>query len=91
MAGFLPYAHCCFLNQHHHSHPQPEQTPTPVPWTLPSSSLLVVGCGRKKTPGPLQTAEGWEKFTGGFFFGGISGVIWAYFLLYGLNLPYYVK
>ncbi|KAK0589999.1 hypothetical protein LWI29_021290 [Acer saccharum] len=47
--------------------------------------------GRKKQPDPLQTADGWAKFTGGFFFGGISGVIWAYFLLYVLNLPYYVK
>uniref|UniRef100_A0A7N0U7F1 Photosystem I reaction center subunit XI, chloroplastic n=1 Tax=Kalanchoe fedtschenkoi TaxID=63787 RepID=A0A7N0U7F1_KALFE len=57
------------------------------PSTAPGLTLT----GRKKTPDPLQTAEGWEKFTGGFFFGGISGVIWAYFLLYGLNLPYYVK
>ncbi|KAI9178599.1 hypothetical protein LWI28_028364 [Acer negundo] len=47
--------------------------------------------GRKKQPDPLQTADGWAKFTGGFFFGGISGVIWAYFLLYILNLPYFVK
>ncbi|KAJ0112570.1 hypothetical protein Patl1_03153 [Pistacia atlantica] len=47
--------------------------------------------GRKKEPDQLQTADGWAKFTGGFFFGGISGVIWAYFLLYVLNLPYFVK
>ncbi|CAI0390567.1 unnamed protein product [Linum tenue] len=47
--------------------------------------------GRKKQPDQLQTADGWAKFTGGFFFGGVSGVTWAYFLLYVLNLPYYVK
>ncbi|CAN1346052.1 Photosystem I reaction center subunit XI, chloroplastic, partial [Linum perenne] len=47
--------------------------------------------GRKKVPDQLQTADGWSKFTGGFFFGGISGVTWAYFLLYVINLPYYVK
>ncbi|KAJ4955757.1 hypothetical protein NE237_012540 [Protea cynaroides] len=57
------------------------------PSTAPSITLT----GRKKEPDQLQTAEGWAKFTGGFFFGGISGVIWAYFLLYVLNLPYYVK
>ncbi|CAH9138692.1 unnamed protein product [Cuscuta epithymum] len=47
--------------------------------------------GRQKQPDQLQTADGWAKFSGGFFFGGISGVIWAYFLLYVLDLPYYVK
>ncbi|CAM8979779.1 unnamed protein product [Rhodiola kirilowii] len=57
----------------------------------PSIAPALTLTGRKKTPDQLQTAEGWAKFTGGFFFGGISGVIWAYFLLYGLNLPYYVK
>ncbi|XP_065876277.1 photosystem I reaction center subunit XI, chloroplastic [Euphorbia lathyris] len=55
--------------------------------TAPSLTLT----GRKKQADQLQTADGWSKFTGGFFFGGISGVIWAYFLLYGLNLPYFVK
>ncbi|GLT77736.1 hypothetical protein SLA2020_492960 [Shorea laevis] len=63
---------------------------TPVagePSTAPSLTLT----GRKKEPDELQTADGWAKFTGGFFFGGISGVIWAYFLLYVLDLPYYVK
>ncbi|KAL9254081.1 Photosystem I reaction center subunit XI, chloroplastic-like protein [Drosera capensis] len=55
--------------------------------TAPSLTLT----GRKKVPDQLQTAEGWAKFTGGFFFGGISGVTWAYFLLYVLNLPYYFK
>ena len=39
----------------------------------------------------LQTAEGWSQFTGGFFFGGVSGAIWAYFLLYVLDLPYFFK
>ncbi|XP_039027546.1 photosystem I reaction center subunit XI, chloroplastic-like [Hibiscus syriacus] len=57
------------------------------PSTAPSLTLT----GRKKEPDQLQTAEGWAKFTGGFFFGGISGVIWAYFLLYVLDLPYFVK
>lgn len=57
------------------------------PSTAPSLTLT----GRKKEPDQLQTAEGWAKFTGGFFFGGISGVTWAYFLLYVINLPYYVK
>lgn len=40
---------------------------------------------------PLQTAEGWASFAGGFFFGGLSGVAWAYILLYVLDLPYPVK
>ncbi|KAG6586150.1 Photosystem I reaction center subunit XI, chloroplastic [Cucurbita argyrosperma subsp. argyrosperma] len=57
------------------------------PSTAPSLTLT----GRKKTPDQLQTADGWAKFSGGFFFGGISGVIWAYFLLYVLDLPYFVK
>ncbi|KAL3517903.1 hypothetical protein ACH5RR_020492 [Cinchona calisaya] len=57
------------------------------PSTAPSLTLT----GRKKEPDQLQTAEGWAKFAGGFFFGGISGVYWAYFLLYVLDLPYYVK
>ncbi|CAI0390566.1 unnamed protein product [Linum tenue] len=57
------------------------------PSTAPSLTLT----GRKKQPDQLQTADGWAKFTGGFFFGGVSGVTWAYFLLYVLNLPYYVK
>ncbi|KAF2292489.1 hypothetical protein GH714_024445 [Hevea brasiliensis] len=55
--------------------------------TAPSLTLT----GRKKEPDQLQTADGWAKFSGGFFFGGISGVIWAYFLLYVLNLPYFVN
>lgn len=57
------------------------------PSVAPSLTLT----GRKKEPDQLQTADGWSKFAGGFFFGGISGVIWAYFLLYVLNLPYFVK
>ncbi|KAH9313811.1 hypothetical protein KI387_022438 [Taxus chinensis] len=47
--------------------------------------------GRKKEADKLQTAEGWSGFAGGFFFGGLSGVAWAYILLYVLNLPYFVK
>ncbi|KAK3031838.1 hypothetical protein RJ639_035975 [Escallonia herrerae] len=57
----------------------------------PSVAPALTLTGRKKVPDQLQTADGWGKFTGGFFFGGISGVTWAYFLLYVLNLPYYVK
>uniref|UniRef100_A0A0D9XYU8 Photosystem I reaction center subunit XI, chloroplastic n=2 Tax=Leersia perrieri TaxID=77586 RepID=A0A0D9XYU8_9ORYZ len=57
------------------------------PSTAPSLTLT----GRKKEADKLQTADGWAKFTGGFFFGGISGVLWAYFLLYVLDLPYYFK
>ncbi|EHA8590521.1 photosystem I reaction center subunit XI, chloroplastic [Cocos nucifera] len=57
------------------------------PSTAPSLTLT----GRKKEADKLQTAEGWARFTGGFFFGGVSGVLWAYFLLYVLNLPYFVK
>ncbi|XP_022758823.1 photosystem I reaction center subunit XI, chloroplastic-like [Durio zibethinus] len=55
--------------------------------TAPSLTLT----GRKKEPDQLQTADGWAKFSAGFFFGGISGVIWAYFLLYVLDLPYFFK
>ncbi|KAG0597218.1 hypothetical protein M758_UG321600 [Ceratodon purpureus] len=47
--------------------------------------------GRQKSADKLQTAEGWASFTGGWFFGGLSGVAWAYTLLYVLNLPYPVK
>eukprot|EP00252_Welwitschia_mirabilis_P015170 TRINITY_DN33388_c0_g1_i1.p1 TRINITY_DN33388_c0_g1~~TRINITY_DN33388_c0_g1_i1.p1 ORF type:complete len:230 (-),score=-19.23 TRINITY_DN33388_c0_g1_i1:240-929(-) len=57
----------------------------------PSKAPSLTLTGRQKEPDSLQTADGWAKFTGGFFFGGISGVIWAYLLLYVLNLPYYVK
>ncbi|KAK4273629.1 hypothetical protein QN277_021996 [Acacia crassicarpa] len=57
------------------------------PSVAPSLTLT----GRSKQPDPLQTADGWANFTGGFFFGGVSGVFWAYFLLYVLNLPYYFK
>ncbi|THU50528.1 hypothetical protein C4D60_Mb06t21180 [Musa balbisiana] len=57
----------------------------------PSTAPTLTLTGRKKEADKLQTAEGWAQFTGGFFFGGISGVIWAYFLLYVLDLPYYIK
>ncbi|KAJ6841281.1 photosystem I reaction center subunit XI, chloroplastic-like [Iris pallida] len=57
------------------------------PSTAPSLTLT----GRKKEADKLQTADGWAQFSGGFFFGGISGVTWAYFLLYVINLPYFVK
>ncbi|KAJ0971856.1 hypothetical protein J5N97_019815 [Dioscorea zingiberensis] len=57
----------------------------------PSIAPTLTLTGRKKEADKLQTAEGWSQFTGGFFFGGISGVLWAYFLLYVLDLPYYIK
>ncbi|KAF3334369.1 Photosystem I reaction center subunit XI [Carex littledalei] len=57
----------------------------------PSIAPTLTLTGRKKEADKLQTADGWSQFSGGFFFGGISGVIWAYFLLYVLDLPYYVK
>ncbi|KZV48486.1 Photosystem I reaction center subunit XI, chloroplast precursor [Dorcoceras hygrometricum] len=57
----------------------------------PSIAPTLTLTGRKKEADKLQTAEGWAQFTGGFFFGGISGVLWAYFLLYVLDLPYFVK
>lgn len=57
----------------------------------PSIAPSLTLTGRKKEPDQLQTADGWAKFSGGFFFGGISGVAWAYFLLYVVNLPYYFK
>ena len=57
----------------------------------PSTAPALTLTGRKKVADKLQTAEGWAQFSGGFFFGGISGVLWAYFLLYVVNLPYYIK
>ena len=57
----------------------------------PSVAPALTLTGRKKEADKLQTADGWASFSGGFFFGGLSGVAWAYFLLYSLNLPYFVK
>ncbi|VAH56324.1 unnamed protein product [Triticum turgidum subsp. durum] len=57
----------------------------------PSTAPALTLTGRKKEADKLQTAEGWSQFTGGFFFGGVSGAIWAYFLLYVLDLPYFFK
>jgi photosystem I subunit 11 len=57
----------------------------------PSLAPNLTLTGRTKAADKLQTAEGWAGFTGGWFFGGISGVAWAYILLYVLNLPYPVK
>ncbi|KAH7404286.1 hypothetical protein KP509_15G019500 [Ceratopteris richardii] len=57
----------------------------------PSIAPTLTLTGRKKEADKLQTAQGWANFSGGFFFGGISGVLWAYFLLYVLDLPYFVK
>ncbi|XP_024367813.1 photosystem I reaction center subunit XI, chloroplastic [Physcomitrium patens] len=57
----------------------------------PSKAPSLTLTGRQKDADKLQTAEGWASFTGGWFFGGLSGVAWAYILLYVLNLPYPVK
>jgi photosystem I subunit 11 len=57
----------------------------------PSLAPTLTLSGRKKEADKLQTSQGWASFSGGFFFGGLSGVGWAYFLLYVLSLPYPVK
>jgi len=57
----------------------------------PSIAPTLTLTGREKEPDKLQTADGWAGFSGGFFFGGLSGVAFAYFLLYVANLPYPVK
>lgn len=57
----------------------------------PSLAPSLTLSGRKKEADKLQTSQGWASFAGGFFFGGLSGVGWAYFLLYVVALPYYVK
>ncbi|GBG78677.1 hypothetical protein CBR_g27900 [Chara braunii] len=43
--------------------------------------------GREKEADKLQSADGWAGFTGGFIFGGLSGVAWAYFLLNNIQYP----
>ncbi|CAD7695915.1 unnamed protein product [Ostreobium quekettii] len=43
--------------------------------------------GRDLSPDSLQTADGWNEFTAGFFVGGLSGVAWGY--LCTLFLPFY--
>ena len=35
----------------------------------------------------VQTSEGWQRFTAGWFVGGLSGVAWAWILTQ--TLPYY--
>ncbi|CAI7879213.1 unnamed protein product [Closterium sp. NIES-53] len=57
----------------------------------PSTGSTLTLSGRTKEADKLQTADGWASFAGGFFFGGLSGVAWAYILLYVLDLPYPVK
>jgi Photosystem I reaction centre subunit XI len=36
--------------------------------------------GRPVDRDPLQSSEGWQKFTGGWLVGGLSGVAWGYIL-----------
>lgn len=43
--------------------------------------------GRSVAADPLQSADGWSKFTAGWLVGGVSGVAWAYLLTQWL--PYY--
>eukprot|EP00887_Chlorella_sp_A99_P000252 scaffold13.g252.t1 len=43
--------------------------------------------GRKIAADPLQSAEGWSKFSAGFLVGGLSGAAWGYVLTQ--VLPYY--
>jgi photosystem I subunit 11 len=43
--------------------------------------------GRPVDRDPLQSSEGWQKFTGGWLVGGLSGVAWGYILTQ--ILPYY--
>ncbi|CAI5518787.1 unnamed protein product [Closterium sp. Naga37s-1] len=57
----------------------------------PSTGSTLTLSGRTKEADKLQTADGWASFAGGFFFGGLSGVAWAYILLYVLDLPYPVN
>lgn len=43
--------------------------------------------GRDIARDPVQSSEGWAKFTSGWLVGGLSGVAWSYFLTQ--VLPYY--
>jgi photosystem I subunit 11 len=43
--------------------------------------------GRAIAADPLQSGDGWSKFTAGWLVGGLSGVAWAYLLTQWL--PYY--
>ena len=65
--------------------------PRPAPPAFPSSPLLQVGVktltGRSVPRDPLQSAEGWNKFTAGFAVGGLSGAAWGYICTQ--LLPYY--
>jgi len=43
--------------------------------------------GRDISRDPVQSEDGWAKFTSGWLVGGLSGVAWSYFLTQ--VLPYY--
>jgi photosystem I subunit 11 len=43
--------------------------------------------GRDVNRDPVQSSDGWAKFTSGWLVGGLSGVAWSYFLTQ--VLPYY--
>lgn len=45
----------------------------------PETSLTLTG--RTMAADPVQTADGWAGFSGGVLTGGLSGIIWATFLL----------
>lgn len=36
--------------------------------------------GREVQRDPLQSSDGWQKFTAGWLVGGLSGVAWGYVL-----------
>lgn len=58
----------------------------PYPPTLPQVGVKTL-TGRSIARDPLQSAEGWNKFTAGFAVGGLSGAAWGYVCTQ--VLPYY--
>lgn len=63
------------------------------PAALPGLTTMCTQVGVKTLSGrsiprdPLQSAEGWNKFTAGFAVGGLSGAAWGYICTQ--ILPYY--
>lgn len=53
--------------------PPPPSRPSP----LPQVGVKTLS-GRSIPRDPLQSAEGWNKFTAGFLVGGLSGAAWGY-------------
>lgn len=49
--------------------------------TAPTINSMRFECaGRPVDRDPLQSSEGWQKFTAGWLVGGLSGVAWGYIL-----------